>query len=225
MIQMNKQATEIPKRRRRVRHHVNPLQVGIDRVYPEDQEPLFQHVSGPLEVEFGCADAEFLFQRALVFPHCTYVGIEIRMELVHRVNRRAKKQKTPQVSAVLANLNADLPALFLPLQIDQIFVNFPDPWFKKGQQKRRVVTEDWADRMLSFLKPGGCLFFQSDIFDLALSAMAVFEQTKGLINTKGAWSFTKENPYQAKSLREIRVEEKGLPVWRILYQKMDDSTG
>ncbi len=208
-----------PSRRRRVRQHVNPLQTGFSRIHSDRTAPLFASLPGPLEVEFGCAEAEFLFQKAGLCPNAYYIGLEIRQELVDRVNRRAQRQGFSQVRAILTNLNHDLPALFLPNQLEHIYINFPDPWFKKDQHKRRIVQLTWARQVLSFLKPGGSLFFQSDVFELALEAMSVFEQTEGLKNTRGEWSFLGANPYGVKSLREMRVEEKGLPVWRILYQK------
>ncbi len=203
---------------RRIRHHVNPLQSKLLGVLPTDQPPLFGTISQPIEVELGCAEAVFLFERAAVRPEAFFVGIEIRNDLVRRVNRWAQEKMCPQVYAVFAHLNYDLPALFRPKQIEKAFINFPDPWFKKDQHKRRVVKPELAQELVELLAPSGELFFQSDVFDLALDAMSVFEQTPGLMNVYGEWSFAKTNPYHARSLREIRVEEKGLPIWRILYK-------
>lgn len=205
--------------RRRVRHHINPLQTSYMGVVPLQGAPLFAGTSRPLEVELGCADAEFLFQRAALFPENQYVGIEIRRELVRRVNARAAQEGNLPIQAVFAHLHFDLPALFVRESVARFFINFPDPWFKKDQHKRRLVQPAWVQSLLSFLQPGGDLFFQSDVFDLALDAMAVFEQNTQLDNCVSPWSFFKQNPYGARSLREIRVEEKGLPVWRMRYKK------
>jgi tRNA (guanine-N7-)-methyltransferase len=71
------------------------------------------------------------------------------------------------------------------------------------------------------LAAGGELFFQSDVFELALDALAVLEQAPGLFaNVAGAWSFLRESPYPAKSLREVRCEEKGMRIWRLLYRRV-----
>ncbi len=56
----------------RVRHHVNPLKGAFWGKRPPP-------VAGEdLEVEIGCADAQFLFERAAADPARRYVGIEIR---------------------------------------------------------------------------------------------------------------------------------------------------
>ena len=58
------------------------------------------------------------------------------------------------------------------------------------------------------LRAGGELFFQSDVFDLALDAMAVLEDASDrFANVGGPWSFARDNQYGAKSLREVRCED------------------
>lgn len=195
---------------------MNPLKQGFLRVAGER----LKLPAGPVEVELGCADARFLFERAALQQETTYVGVEIRREMVDRVRRRAQAEGLSRLYAVFANMNTDLLALFGPEQIDRVFLNFPDPWFKRAQHKRRVVQPELAQGLVQVVRPGGEVFFQSDIFELALDAMSVLEQTPGLLNIHGEWSFARTNPYGAQSLREVRVLEKGLPVWRICYRKI-----
>src|SRR5258706_12234252 len=104
----------------RIRNHVNPLRyVGVAR----DAVPLPE--AGEVEVEIGCADAQFLFQRAAAPPSLTCVGLEIREELVHEVNRKAKKLGLANLSAVFANVNTDLDRLFPDGRLARVLVNFP----------------------------------------------------------------------------------------------------
>jgi tRNA (guanine-N7-)-methyltransferase len=202
---------------KRLRHHVNPLKGAF--VHPHAAAvPL--PVSGEVEVELGCADAQFLFARAAAEPALTCIGVEIRREMVAEVNRRALASGLGNLRAVFANINVDLPALFPVGRLARVFINFPDPWFKRRHHKRRVLTPEVARVLIEQLAPGGLLFFQSDVFDLALEAMAVLEEvgeTMGLRNQAGPWSFISANPWRAKSLREVRCEERGLRIWRLLY--------
>jgi tRNA (guanine-N7-)-methyltransferase len=203
------------QRGRRVRHHVNPLKADFLSTAPA---PLALP-PGEVEVELGCADARFLFERARQHPAVSCVGVEIRRELVRRVNDQARAEGLPNLVAIFANMNADMAALLPRGRVGRFFLNFPDPWFKRAQQKRRVVDPRLGAELRDLLVPGGELFFQSDIFDLALGAMEVLEQVPGLVNRRGEWSFCRGNPYGAESLREVRVQEKGLPVWRMLYAR------
>ncbi len=203
-------------KRVRVRHHVNPL--GLPFVNRRvSRLPLPDDVE--LEVELGCADARFLFERAPAHPETLFIGLEIREPLVDEVNQRAAAERVPNVRAFFSQVNLDLDQLFSDGRLARVFVNFPDPWFKRRHHKRRVVTPELADTICRKLRPGGELFFQSDVFDLALDALAVLEAEPRLHNLDGPWSFTRENPYGAKSLREVRCEERGLRIWRMRYRR------
>ena len=123
--------------RRRIRHHVNPLSVrhldtGAIRV---DVPP-----GRPLEVELGCAEGDFLFARCQVDPDRSYVGVEIRQALVEQINGKASSLDLPQIQAVYANLLTELERVFAPDSIAICHVNFPDPFFKRSQHKRRVLA-------------------------------------------------------------------------------------
>ncbi len=49
--------------------------------------------------------------------------------------------------------------------------------------------------------------------------MAALESADGLRNLVGEWCFLRENPYDAKSLREVHVEERGTRVWRAWFER------
>ena len=203
----------------RVRHHVNPLRL----VFLETgAERVVLPARGEVEVELGCADALFLFERAPRLPDVSCVGIEIREELVRDVNARAAEAGLANLHAVFANANTELDRLFDDGRLARVFINFPDPWFKRRHHKRRVVNAELVESIHRKLVPSAELFFQSDIFDLALDAMAVIEDSGRFANVRGAWSFLPDNPYGAKSLREVRCEEKGMRIWRMLYRRVDE---
>ncbi len=200
----------------RVRHHVNPLRPGLRSLSPS-RLPLRSGPQAPaVDVELGCADAQFLFQLAQKDASAQYIGIEIRQAWVDDVNRRAAEVGLP-LCAVHAHINVDLPALFAGHRVRRFFINFPDPWFKRHQHNRRVVTPELARILVELLEPEGELFFQSDVWDLALDAMAVFESEPLLRNARSEWSFLAHSPYGVQSLREERVLSQGQPVWRMLY--------
>jgi len=107
-------------------------------------------------------------------------------------------------------------------QDGRVFVNFPDPWFKRRHRKRRLMDEELARDIHRVLEPDGELLFQSDVWDIALDAMGVLDALDHLfVNAAGPWSFWRApNPYAARSWREQHCEEASLPIWRLLYQKI-----
>jgi tRNA (guanine-N7-)-methyltransferase len=196
---------------RRLRQHVNPLalhHVGVGPgsiAVPGDR---------PVEVELGCGDGQFLFERAAARPEGYYLGVEIRREWVERIRARG----AANVNAVLANLLGGR-ARFAPGSVTRFFVNFPDPLFKRRQQRRRWLDAQMAAELRDALRPGGEIFFQSDVFEPALDALSVLESTDGLVNTAGAWRFARKNPFTARSRREAWCEARDLRIWRLLFRK------
>lgn len=199
----------------RIRQHVNPNLPFFERmaVTPPELPP-----DRPIEVEIGCADAQFLFERATADPARSYVGLEIRQELVHLVNRRAQTTGAP-VQAVFCHAQHHIEALWPPGAIDRIYVNFPDPWFKHRHESRRMVDARLAAAVAYSLRTGGELLVQTDVWALALDALDAFERREDAFsNLAGEWSFWRAgNPYGVRSWREQNAEETGLPIWRLRY--------
>jgi len=199
----------------RIRQHVNPTQLHFAR-FRGDRPPLDGRA---VEVEVGCAEAQFLFERAARDPSRLYVGLEIREDLVTLVNRRARALGAP-VHAVFCHAQLHMSEVFPPGSIDRVYINFPDPWFKRRHQNRRMIDEALADGIASAVRPGADVFVQTDVWDIALDAMTTFDGDERFVNTAGEWSFWRGgNPYGVRSWREQNAEETGLPIWRIFYRR------
>jgi tRNA (guanine-N7-)-methyltransferase len=174
-----------------------------------------------VEAELGCADARFLFERAPHHPETYFLGLEIREPLVDEVNEKAAAAGLANLRAVFCNINIDLPTLVPDASLARVYVNFPDPWFKRRHHKRRLMDAELARAIHTVLAPGGELLFQSDVWPIALDAMGVLDAADDLfVNQSGAWSFHRgPNPYGVRSWREQHCEEAGLPIWRLLYRR------
>jgi tRNA (guanine-N7-)-methyltransferase len=201
----------------RIRQHVNPLNAHF--VEFRGELPVLDPAR-PIELEIGCAEAQFLFERAKLDPSRQYVGLEIREELVHWVNRHARAAALP-LQAVFCQAQLHLPLIFAGHQVDRVYLNFPDPWFKKRHHNRRMIDDALALAIGDVLRPGGELLMQSDVWEVALDALEVLERRDELFeNQAGDWTFWRGgNPYGARSWREQNAEETGLPIWRILYKR------
>jgi tRNA (guanine-N7-)-methyltransferase len=200
----------------RIRQHVNPLRADFLEI---PLAPLVLPAGRPVEVELGSAEAQFLEERAAEEPGRSYVGLELRRELVAQANRRCRRLGLDQVRSVFANISVDLPRLFPLGSVSRFFVNFPDPWFKHRQRKRRVVGEELVDQLACLLAAEGEVWVATDIFDIALEAMVALEQAGGFRNLREPWSFLRESGFVARSRRERHCEELGIKIWRLAYRR------
>ena len=199
----------------RIRQHVNPKQLHFER-FRGERPPLDGRL---IELEIGCAEAQFLFERAAVDPSRLYVGLEIREELVELVNRKARGAGAP-VHAVFCQAQLHMREIFPAGSVERVYVNFPDPWFKRKHHDRRMVDEALAEGIAHAARAGADVFVQSDVWAIALDAMSTFERDERFENVAGSWTFWRDgNPYGVRSWREQNAEETGLPIWRMLYRR------
>jgi tRNA (guanine-N7-)-methyltransferase len=203
----------------RIRQHVNPLRSDFLQIA---LEPLKLPSHHQVEVELGSAEAQFLMERAMEDPNRSYVGVEIRRELVSQSNRLCEDHAIKHVRSVFANISVDLPKLFPPGSVSRFFINFPDPWFKQRQRKRRVVGEELVDQLVNLLIPDGEIHLATDIFDIALDAMAVLEREspRHFHSLYEPWSFLPESRFTARSRRERHCEQERIRIWRLAYQRI-----
>jgi tRNA (guanine-N7-)-methyltransferase len=206
---------------RRIRHHVNPFSY---RHLATGAGALVLEPDRPVEVELGCAEGDFLFARAAALPERTYIGVDIRADLVTYVNEKARRMGLSCLRAVYANLLIDLPQLFGSAAIELCHINFPDPFFKRTQHKRRFLTPELLDTLGKIIRPGGMLAFQSDVFELGLEALDLLERSEPCFrNQHGPWSFARSNPYGVTTRRERRCLRRGWRVWRLAFVRNQDS--
>lgn len=210
---------------RNLRQHVNPLgaQYLEARARAIELPPGYERV----EVELGCADAKFSFELAERHPNWFVVGLEIREALVERNRERARQRGLDNLAFGYVNINIDLDRVFPSASVDRFHVLFPDPWFKARHRKRRVVEPGMLEVVASQLRRGGELHFASDVFELALAAMAELEHDEALAlgfeNREGPWSFTRQNPCDASGRREDTTLARGQRVWRMVYPHRSSS--
>jgi tRNA (guanine-N7-)-methyltransferase len=202
----------------RIRQHVNPLKSNFFQI---EIEPPHLPEGIPVEVELGSAEAHFLMTRAVEDADRFYVGVEIRRDLVAEANTICGRKGLHQVHCVFANMSVDLPRIFPAGRVSRFFLNFPDPWFKARQHKRRVMSPELVTDISRLLAADGEVYVATDVFDIALDAMATLEGDRDplFMNMREPWTFLPNTPFAARSWRERQCEDEGLHIWRLGYRK------
>lgn len=103
------------------------------------------------------------------------------------------------------------------------------PWFKSRHKKRRVVQPDLVRTIARHLQPGGWLFVQTDVLDLAEDARETIREISGdtLVDYHDNvedWTAPKPSELAAVGTeRERSCAELGRPVYRALFSKSKSS--
>jgi tRNA (guanine-N7-)-methyltransferase len=170
--------------------------------------------SGDIELEIGFGHGRFLYERAQVAQGSRLVGLEVKTKWATLVADRVRERGLHNVTVWGSDARMVLPRIAAST-VRRVFMHFPDPWWKKRHQKRMLTGRALLDELARILVPEGEFFMQTDVDDRAdLHLEALREH--GAFTLTGEGGVVAHNPYGARSNREARAEEDGLPVTRTL---------
>lgn len=173
----------------------------------------------PVDLEIGCGRTHFFFDRATNFPERNVVGVEWKYEFIEQAQRRIVRERVVNAAAFHGNAWLLVPLLFRRESIGKVFVNFPDPWWKSRHKKRLVLNEVFLTALAERMTHDGCIILQTDVEPL-------FSYYQNLMTSHGAFTFDDtltpdeiSTELQAKTHREKKCLEQGLPIYRGLFRK------
>jgi tRNA (guanine-N7-)-methyltransferase len=183
-------------------------------------EALWPALIGEIELEIGFGRGMFLFERAVAAPNTRLLGIEIKRKWAYLVEQRAKRLGLAHVRVFGGDAREILPRLAPEGGVTRVFMHFPDPWWKKRHAKRRLRGAETLDPLARLLRSGGELYLQTDVEERAETFVADLREHPDFeVPALGDSPYLVDNPFGARSNREKRAIEDGLPVYRILAKR------
>ena len=188
--------------KQRVRTHVNPLNILKELSFKGfgNDNPIF--------VDVGAFKGEFVETLAKKNPDHNFIVFEIRTPLADALKEKFKDRKNFVVFDGDAGKNFRSilePCLQEGATIKEIFVNFPDPWFKDRHKKRRFITTKFLNEVSRWLPTETAFVFQTD-------QKFLFEETQ---------EYLKETPY--KKIEYFDTSVHGIPTnWEKIKQEQGD---
>ena len=168
--------------------------------------------AGPLELDIGFGRGRSFLERARA-RRGRLIGIELKAKLAYEVEQRRLREGLETARAFRADARELLGRAGPDGCVARVFIHFPDPWWKKRHVKRMVVTDAFLDTLARLIEPSGELYVATDVeeraaeYEARLAAHGAFEVRR-----------IDENPF-ARSNREVRADEDGLPVYRLLARR------
>ena len=121
----------------------------------------------PLIVEIGSGQGHAIIAAALARPETNFLAVEVFRAGLARTMLCAEDEGAQNVRVLEANAPEVLTTFLPEASVAELWVFFPDPWHKNKHNKRRLVTEEFADTAARALVPGGVLRLATDWEDYA----------------------------------------------------------
>lgn len=138
----------------------------------EDQQ-LFGN-SNPVCIEYCTGNGAWIAERAKQFPHMNWVAVEIRYDRVRKIWSKIQNENLSNLIVVCGEAWTFTHHYVQNHSIDEIYINFPDPWPKEKHEKHRLMKPLFLDELARVLKRGKKVTFVSDDPDYVQETTKVF---------------------------------------------------
>lgn len=141
---------------------------------------------GEIFLEVGAGKGGFACGMAKEHPDAFFYAMERISDCVVLAAEQAKEREKerPDNLRFLIDGADNLPLWFAPGSVSRIYLNFSDPWPKKGYRKRRLTYRRYLVMYFTLLRDGGILRFKTDnvpLFDFSLEEITSLGLTPRIV--------------------------------------------
>ncbi|GAB2554205.1 tRNA (guanosine(46)-N7)-methyltransferase TrmB [Gracilibacillus alcaliphilus] len=167
----------------------------------------------PLHLEIGTGKGQFIAGMAEQYPDIHFVGMEVVKSII--VSAVERLSQTGLHNVTLLNQDAqDLSLLFADHEVDQLYLNFSDPWPKNRHAKRRLTYPSFLAQYQKILKPEGKLIFKTDNKHLFGYSLESFSQFGCILEEVCLDLHELADPTNVMTEYEEKFSSKGQPIYR-----------
>ena len=123
-----------------------------------------------LWVEVGCGKGKFTAETAQANPDVLLIAVERCREAMVVAMEKAQAMGLTNVFFIDMDV-ANIEEIFAQEEIDRLFINFPDPWPRKKNAKRRLTHRGFLQKYCHVVRTGGEFHFKTDnapLFEFSL---------------------------------------------------------
>ena len=174
----------------------------------------------PIHIEIGMGQGQFITGMAKAHPEINYIGVEMQVSVVSIALDKLIEQPLPNLKLLHVDGSA-LTEYFADSEVDQIYLNFSDPWPKKRHEKRRLTYKTFLAVDEQILRPNGEIHFKTDNQGLFEYSLASFSQY-GMI-LKQVWLDLHQSQFEGNIMTEYeeKFSSKGQRIYRVEAQFQD----
>ena len=137
-------------------------------------------------LEIGAGKGGFACAMAERNPDAAYFAMERVTDCVVLCAEKAASGEFGELSNLrfLIDTADNLMHIFPRESVDAIFLNFSDPWSKKGYAKRRLTHRRYLSMYMNLLRDGGTICFKTDnvgLFDFSLEEIEAMGLTPTIV--------------------------------------------
>lgn len=156
----------------------------------QEGKPLFENIKGnwnksqfdnsnPIVVELACGRGEFTVGLARNYPDQNFIGVDIKGSRIWKGSSTATAEGIHNVAFLRTQIEL-LEKFFAEDEISELWITFPDPYPREGDEKRRLTSPRFLEIYKPMLKQDGIVHFKTDNTDLFNYSLELFQNREDI---------------------------------------------
>lgn len=117
---------------------------------PKDAEPngkkfLFFEKDQPICIEFCSGNGQWIFERAKAHPHLNWLAVEKKFQRAKKIWKKGQKENLQNLVTICSD--ALIFTKNWAPNVQEVYINFPDPWPKRRHAKNRIISKEFIEAL------------------------------------------------------------------------------
>ena len=188
------------------------------------RESLFKTPSSTaLNVEIGPGNGRRFSGMCKGNPDQNFLAVELKYKPLIQTVRRLRRERLNNGRGIRYN-GALLDHLFEPLELNNVYIHFPDPWPKRKQGKHRLIQEDFGKKLYPLQRLGSVLEIKTDSMEYLKQIKKIFQSAGYTLREQTEDLHCRSVPrckgfFQELSQFEALFVKKNVPVGFLSFEK------
>lgn len=131
--------------------------------------------NSPLVLELACGKGEYTVNMAQLFPERNFIGVDYKGNRIWRGAKTAMEEGINNVGFLRIQIE-NITDYFLPGEVDEIWITFPDPQPQLSREKKRLTSPRFLAMYKQILKPGAIMHLKTDNDGLHAYTAGIIEE-------------------------------------------------
>jgi tRNA (guanine-N7-)-methyltransferase len=138
----------------------------------------------PITLELACGKGEYTVGLAWMHPLGNFIGVDLKGNRIWVGAKKAITGKLENVAFLRTHIDK-IEDYFMPGEVNEIWITFPDPQLRVSHAKKRLTHPKYLRHYQQILKPGGKIHLKTDSPDLYKFTLLVVDMFNCILHS--AW--------------------------------------
>lgn len=169
-------------------------------------------------LEVGSGKGRFITSLAKDFPNQMFIAVEREQNVCYRLAQKKSVLELDNLIIIMDDAEK-LDEYLADVKVDNIHLNFSDPWPKKKHHKRRLTYPTMLEQFKKYLKVDGKIIFRTDHADLFVDSFQYFSEASFIVLDCN-WALS---PSDYMTEYEVKKRLDG-PIYQLITEQSHDKS-